>query len=186
MNKELEIASNREISERRVVVLPLLIEDVALPGFLQGKLYGDFRRDDRYPAALEAVLRALGPAASPPRASGSEIAMLRAELEAVRAMAEREAASAKRAENAAFQAKSERLKMAIEAANLRFPAHAPINRTYAFEAGHAVVTLDYALWAIGKAMRKGTHILEALLTIHGRWGDLETMMAAYDDMVSRQ
>lgn len=49
-----------------------------------------------------------------------------------------------------------------------------------------IVTLDYALWAITKSMRQGTHVLEALLTIHGRWSDIENMMDAYQDMIDRQ
>ena len=48
VTRELDIASNREIEEGRVVVLPLLVEKVDLPGFLKGKFYGDFTDDDQY------------------------------------------------------------------------------------------------------------------------------------------
>lgn len=42
VEKEIEIAMNQEINGKRVKVIPLLIDDVALPGFLEGKLYADF------------------------------------------------------------------------------------------------------------------------------------------------
>ncbi|WP_203368849.1 toll/interleukin-1 receptor domain-containing protein [Cysteiniphilum marinum] len=49
VTKELDLASNREIEEGRIVVLPLLIEKVNLPGFLKGKFYGDFTKDEESP-----------------------------------------------------------------------------------------------------------------------------------------
>jgi TatD DNase family protein len=58
--KELDIAMNQEIAGRRVKVLPLLVDDCELPGFLKGKAYADFRTPDRYHASLMAVLRRLG------------------------------------------------------------------------------------------------------------------------------
>ncbi|MFC6570248.1 toll/interleukin-1 receptor domain-containing protein [Pseudomonas brassicacearum] len=62
VQRELEIASNREIEERRVVVLPLLVQKVALPGFLKGKFYADFTDPSSYKPMLDLLLRALGPA----------------------------------------------------------------------------------------------------------------------------
>jgi len=61
VTKELEIACNREINERRVVVLPLMVEKVDMPGFLMGKLYSDFTEENRYSETLERLLRTLGP-----------------------------------------------------------------------------------------------------------------------------
>lgn len=43
--KELKSGLLRELEERRVVVLPLLIEDCEIPLFLREKLYADFRTD---------------------------------------------------------------------------------------------------------------------------------------------
>jgi len=37
--KELDIAMNQEIEGKKVKVLPLLLDDVELPGFLKGKKY---------------------------------------------------------------------------------------------------------------------------------------------------
>ena len=43
VKKELDIAMNQEIDGKKVKVLPLLIDDVNLPGFLIGKRFADFR-----------------------------------------------------------------------------------------------------------------------------------------------
>ncbi|GAA0430362.1 toll/interleukin-1 receptor domain-containing protein [Massilia aurea] len=59
VKKELEIAMNREIASGEVVVLPLVYEKCPLPGFLEGKLYGDFSDPDEYENVLEKLLRRL-------------------------------------------------------------------------------------------------------------------------------
>lgn len=184
--RELDIATNREIEEKRVVVLPLLLDNVSLPGFLKGKFYADFRNTEQYDTSLKVLLKSLGDTEITPPSVPEEVERLKAELAAVREMAARESRSAQRASEAAFQGKSKKLKRAIEAANKKFPSHAPINRTYAFEMGNTIVTLDYAMWAVAKSMRQGAHVLEALLTNENRWGDIENMFAAYSEMTARQ
>jgi hypothetical protein len=186
VQKELEIASNREIREKKVVVLPIIIADVELPQFLQGKLYADFRNDEKYTSEFEKLLRALGQADVPPSPSSSEIELLRAELELVRERASRESKEARRAKDAAYRGKSEKLKAAIRQANEKFPTHAPINNTYAFELAGTIVTLDYALWALSKSLREGAHILEAFLTMEDGWTDIENMLSAYADMTEER
>lgn len=65
VQKEVDIAMNQEIEGRRVKVLPLLLEDCELPGFLKGKLYADFRRADEYSFAFKQILNRVGVAKSP-------------------------------------------------------------------------------------------------------------------------
>ena len=60
VRKELDIAMNQEIEGRRIKVLPLMIGDVELPGFLKGKLYGDFRQDISYAQEFYKLLEVLG------------------------------------------------------------------------------------------------------------------------------
>lgn len=187
VQRELDIASNREIDEQRVVVLPLLLEDVPLPGFLRGKLYGDFRNKDQYGASLEALLRALGPIEVPPRPTQEELHALKAQLAAAQETVAAHQAAAARAEAASLRAKSEQLREKIEVQNARFPSHAPINNTYAFEAAGSPITLDYLLWAMSKAKREGGHhVLEALLTIDDKWPEAHLMFEAYADMLDRK
>lgn len=52
--KELSAGLIRELEEKRVVVLPVLIEDCQIPMFLRDKVYADFRTD--FDAGLNAVL----------------------------------------------------------------------------------------------------------------------------------
>ena len=65
VQKELDLASNREMGERQVVVLPILLDDVKLPGFLKGKLYVDFRAKDSYQEGLSKMINRLGPRTAP-------------------------------------------------------------------------------------------------------------------------
>lgn len=44
-SKELDAGLLRELEEKRVVVMPCLLEDCQVPVFLRGKLYADFRQD---------------------------------------------------------------------------------------------------------------------------------------------
>jgi hypothetical protein len=60
VRKELDIAMNREIEEKRVTVLPLLVHDCELPSFLKGKKYADFRQEHRYRAGLADLCAAIG------------------------------------------------------------------------------------------------------------------------------
>lgn len=45
VRKELNTALVREVRESRVIILPVLIEDCAVPAFLSDKVYADFRHD---------------------------------------------------------------------------------------------------------------------------------------------
>lgn len=59
VERELEVAVNREISSGEVVVLPLLYEKCELPAFLTGKMYADFTTPAEYDESLEKLLRRL-------------------------------------------------------------------------------------------------------------------------------
>src|ERR1043166_1334817 len=59
VKKELEIALTREISEKRVVVLPILLTKRDLPPFLRTKKYADFTDSEEYYKNFVELLRAL-------------------------------------------------------------------------------------------------------------------------------
>lgn len=80
VTRELDIASNREIEEKRVVVLPLLIEHVKLPGFLKGKFYGDFTDETQFDEVFNLLLRKLGGTKKLERATGNDISVLKEAL----------------------------------------------------------------------------------------------------------
>jgi hypothetical protein len=60
VQKELEIALNKELAKRQVVVLPVLLEKVEMPPFLRDKKYADFSADDKFARGLADLLKALG------------------------------------------------------------------------------------------------------------------------------
>jgi hypothetical protein len=127
VKRELDIASNREIEERIVVVLPLLLEEVDLPGFLKGKLYGDFRKEEHYEESLSLLLRKLGPPSSAPNLDQAEISRLRKELEEAKRTVARHVQTVEQHQKAALRSKPAELRAAIEKANRNHPEHAPIN-----------------------------------------------------------
>lgn len=59
VQKELDLAMNHEIAQRRVKVIPVLKEEVDLPGFLDGKLYADFRVPYKRRGARRALISAI-------------------------------------------------------------------------------------------------------------------------------
>lgn len=185
VKKELDIASNREIDEKRVIVLPLMIDNVDLPGFLRGKYYGDFTAPEKYEESLQLLLRALGKATPIPSINETELDALRKQLEIAKAEIAAHKTEVEFHRKIALRGKSEKLIAAIKKANVAFPEHAPINSTYAFEIGDAVVTLDYLMWAIAKAERRGAHPLEILLSIDNRWSEVDAMISAYVEMIER-
>lgn len=59
VEKELDIAINREIESEEVVVLPILYKECELPSFLAGKMYADFTTKKNYESSLKKLLRRL-------------------------------------------------------------------------------------------------------------------------------
>lgn len=60
VQRELQIALQKEIKGREVVVLPILIENVEIPPFLKDKLYADFTTPDKFEKEFPKLLKALG------------------------------------------------------------------------------------------------------------------------------
>jgi len=186
VKKELDIASNREIDENRVVVLPLLLEDVELPGFLKGKLYGDFRQEDEYDKTLQRLLDAIGPSEPIEDIDKDELERLKMELQQAKETIEHHTRDQQRRSIAIASNWSPALSEAVKKANIEFPHHKQVNEAYAFEVGSMPITLDYMLWAVAKASRRGSHPLEMLLTIKDKWQEAELMLDAYSDYLSLQ
>lgn len=184
VKRELDIASNREIEENRIVVLPLLLESVDLPGFLKGKYYGDFRELNQYNQILEQLLQKLGGNKQISFPTGENLDLLKEELALAQATAKRYQTDLERHHRLFLRGKSQKLIEAITKANENNPLHSPINLTKAFEAGNVPITLGYLLWAIAKSAREGSHPLAVLITIEDKWPEVESMLAAYNDLLS--
>ena len=61
VNRELRVALNREFSERKIVVLPILLDRCTIPPFLLDKVYLDFIDKDIYEISMDKLLQALSP-----------------------------------------------------------------------------------------------------------------------------
>jgi hypothetical protein len=59
VTREVNQALNSEIGYRRVKVLPILLDDCEVLGFLRGKLYADFRNEAQFEIAMAALLNRL-------------------------------------------------------------------------------------------------------------------------------
>ena len=186
VKRELDIAFNREITEKRIVVLPLLLEDIEIPGFMRGKLYADFRSSGKYTESLALLLQSIGPVIPPLPFPREEIERLKAELEAAKLVVQGHVRELDRHKRRIVAERTSELNKAVAEANKKFPQHKLINEAYAFEIGSSAITLDRALWAVGKAHRVGTHPLEGLLTILDKWENLDLMFEAYGDYLDYQ
>lgn len=178
---ELDIAMNIEIQQKKVFVLPILIDDVDLPGFLKGKLYADFRNNDFYEKELEKVLQKLGPVPESPSYSKEQFNKLKAEYEEVKAFVDFHIQATEQYMKIKSGQRSPDVQSEIEKANKEHPEFAHINNAYAFEMKGMVVTLGYLLWALNKSKRRGAHPLEALLTLENKWLEAQVMLKAYSD-----
>lgn len=183
VKKELEIASNREIKEKRIVVLPITIEEVKLPGFLEGKFYGDFSSPDNYEDKLQLLLRSLGDSKQVTPTDTAELEKIRKELEVAKEVLDKHKKEYDKVVRYYLSAKSEKLREEIERDNLSNPGYAPINNVYAFEIGEMPITMGYLLHSIEKAKMRGGHPIEILLAIDDKWDAAERMIKAYSEMI---
>lgn len=183
VKKEVEIASNKEIKERRVVVLPLIIENVAMPGFLEGKLYGDFSDEKNYEATLKLLLRSLGDSKSVDK-SKEELEAIKKELAEAKEVISKHVKIIDKVTEYNLSTKSKKLKENIKRENKSHPEYTPINNVYAFDLGDIPITLGYLLWVVGKIKRNGAHQMETLLGIYDKWDDTNRMLDAYSDMIN--
>ncbi|MEP3209740.1 MAG: toll/interleukin-1 receptor domain-containing protein [Maribacter sp.] len=188
VQKEVEIASNREIEEKKVLVLPLIIEDIELPGFLKGKFYGDFSKESEYSEKLDVLLRSLGDSKSVIQEKSDVLTKLKADLEEAKQVAEKHRKEIEKVNEYNLLNKSEKLRTRILEENEKHPKYAPINTVYAFELGDSdiPITLGYLLWVISKIQLQGSHQIEWLLELEDKWNLAIKMLEAYSDMLNSE
>lgn len=59
VKREVDLAMNQEFKGKRIKVLPLLIKNCELPGFVNGKVFADFRDPAKYDQCLDLILKRL-------------------------------------------------------------------------------------------------------------------------------
>ncbi|ACA88880.1 toll/interleukin-1 receptor domain-containing protein [Shewanella woodyi] len=57
---ELDVAMNQQINGKPIKVLPILLKECELPGFLVGKLYGDFQNEAQYEDSFRILINSIG------------------------------------------------------------------------------------------------------------------------------
>lgn len=57
---ELDVAMNHQINGKPIKVLPILLKECELPGFLVGKVYGDFQNEDQYAKSFKKLINSIG------------------------------------------------------------------------------------------------------------------------------
>src|SRR5262249_47056293 len=129
VKKELDLASNKEIETKQVVVLPILLDStVSLPGFLKGKKYADFTDPTKYSAALRALLDTLGSTnLNKSAVSREEVEELKSELERVKAQRDFHRRDSARKDFLITKHRSPELQRAIKEENTKFPEYTAIN-----------------------------------------------------------
>jgi len=58
--KELDVAMNFEIGGKPIKVLPLMLKECDPPGFLIGKMYGDFKDESKYLESFKLLVNSIG------------------------------------------------------------------------------------------------------------------------------
>ena len=61
VKKELQVAIQKELDEKRVVILPLLLDKVDIPPFLKDKKYADFTNAHNFNESFEQLVEVLRP-----------------------------------------------------------------------------------------------------------------------------
>ncbi|HIM41085.1 MAG TPA: toll/interleukin-1 receptor domain-containing protein [Methylophaga aminisulfidivorans] len=57
---ELDVAMNQQINGKPIKVLPILLKESELPGFLVGKLYGNFQNEAEYEDSFRKLINSIG------------------------------------------------------------------------------------------------------------------------------
>lgn len=183
VRKELDIAMNQEIEGRKVKVLPLLLDDVELPGFLKGKRYADFRDKRLYNKSLNEIKKRLDEVPSEESGySPDEAKYLAQKLENLEeqlkvSQSEKELLLARLSIERKFLDPA--LIEAIDKEKEWYPELEDVNKNFAFLCGGMPVTGGYILHAIRKERIKGgPHQIVILADIEGKTVELSLLVGA--------
>jgi hypothetical protein len=86
VKRELSIATALEVSRRKLMVLPILLEECRIPRLLKGKLYADFRNHAQFANNVHNLLRTILPLAARTAPVEQVRRAVRAEFEAYQAL----------------------------------------------------------------------------------------------------
>ena len=185
VTREVEIALNQEINEKKVKVLPILIEKVKIPAFLLDKKYADFTSEDNYEDSLQLIIDRLSELPDNMESTSYD----KEELDLYEQLMERmkEELNITKEENQRLIRRLEKernnipadLKTAIVSENERHPEFADINNLYAFEVSGCTITAGYVLHGLRKEyMKGGPHVIALLCDIENKNDELALLLGA--------
>ncbi len=182
VKKELDIATNQEIEGKEVKVLPLLLDDIELPGFLKGKKYADFRDEHLYDGSLDEIKKRLDE--FPKEKSGytpDEAKCLAQKLKNLEAQLETsQSEKVELLTRLSIERKSlDPLLIAeIEEDAKRHPEFADIDKNFSFLLENIPVTVGYILHVMRKERKKGPHQIAFIAHLMGKTEELSLLANA--------
>ena len=185
VNREVRIALSQEILGKRIKVLPILLENVAIPSFLIDKKYADFTSDEKYKSSLQLLIDRLSEL--PDNIDGtsfstSELSFYKQQLELIRTELD-----VTRGEKRMLLERLEKerknipnqLREAIEHENKIFPELADINNLYAFMTYICPITAGYLLHGLRKEhIKGGAHQIAIICDMDKKTDELALLMEA--------
>jgi|GEM_PF-701543 len=187
VEKELKTATTRPFKGKWVPVLPLIIEQVALPAFLEGKDCTDFSDPGEYKVKLQQLLDSLGDSKLVTPADYKALQIIQKELIRTKEIIDlHRIVSKKPVDYSVLSTRSAELQELIASENEEFPEYAPINNVYAFQMKEFLVTNGVMMNAIGRTLRRGWRVIEVYMNYCDQWADLERMYYAYNEMIQAQ
>lgn len=183
VKKELDIAMNQEIQGKKIKVLPILLSDIDLPGFLLGKKYADFRDDSLYDSSLEEIVRVLDEVISEKSSySPNEAQLLAQKLESLEkqlSLSESEKNLLSSRLSIERKVIDPELNEAIKSENENHPELAEISRNFGFMLADIPATAGYILNVVHKERLKGgPHQIMIMSEILGKTEELSLLALA--------
>lgn len=182
VKKELDIAMNQEIEGKEVKVLPLLLDDIELPGFLKGKRYADFRDEQLYDRSLDEIKKRLDEFPKEEASYTAEEAKYLAQklknLEAQLEVSESEKVGLLTRLSIERKSLDPLLIAQIEGDAIEHPEFADIDRNFSFMLETIPVTVGYILHVMEKERKKGPHQIVLLAHLIGKTEELSLLTNA--------
>lgn len=187
VKKEVDIAMNHEIEGKRVKVIPMLIDDIDLPGFLKGKKFADFRDLKKYGKALREIKDRLDEV--PIKKISISTTESKVLIDKLNKLEEQLSSSEAEKELLLKKLSLEREEMhlslikEIKKDKKYYPELDDINRTFAFLIDDMPITAGYVLHSLRREAMRG---IPSILTIHAQLNNKTTELSLFVEAIIRR
>lgn len=183
VKREIEIALTQEIEGKKVKVLPILLDNVDLPGFLLGKKFADFRDERLYDFSLNEIKRRLDETPSKKTVLSSKeserVVIKLKELEEKLKITTDQKEMLLRKLSMGTTTINKKLLHKIDEEKKYYPELEDINRNFAFMIEDMPVTAGYIIHAIRKQEIKGVpHQLFLFAELENKWIEISLLAQA--------